>query len=109
MFYRIVNILGGLLSLWVGFRMYRDKMEHHYGFPVPPETGLLLCIVGIILIYFGIFTKKGIHMREDNILMCLSCQKPIRSENAVELICPLCQGKLEELEGFYDRHPELRR
>ena len=88
--------------------MYRDGLEHHYGFPVPPETGLLICAAGIVLIFFGAFKKKALQVKENNILICLSCQTPIRSEDVVDFKCPICQGNLEELEGFYDRHPELK-
>jgi len=108
MFYRIINIIGGLLSIWSGFKMYRDKMELHYGFPIPPETGLLVGIVGVILIYFGVFTKRGLHIGDNNFLICLNCQTPVRSDDVTDLMCPQCQGILEKLDGFYDRHPELK-
>ncbi len=41
-------------------------------------------------------------------LVCLSCQEPYPFDKINKFICPQCGGTLEDLEGFYERHPELR-
>jgi hypothetical protein len=41
-------------------------------------------------------------------VICLSCQSPFNGRELSALICSKCGGTLENLIGFYDRHPELR-
>lgn len=45
----------------------------------------------------------------DNILACSKCNKHFERKNTYENKCPDCENELESLEGFYDRHPELKK
>ena len=46
---------------------------------------------------------------EKNVLMCSMCIKPYHKKDCQDLKCPVCQALLEDLSGFYERHPELRK
>ena len=41
-------------------------------------------------------------------MMCPRCVKPFELESVKNGICPVCGIDLEELFGFYDRHPKLK-
>lgn len=40
-------------------------------------------------------------------VICLQCHQPFLGDNLNELKCPKCGGAIEDLRGFYERHPEL--
>lgn len=40
-------------------------------------------------------------------VICLKCHQPISGDILKELKCPNCGGVVEDLRGFYDRHPEM--
>lgn len=39
-------------------------------------------------------------------VICVSCREPFPGTDTVESKCPNCGGPLEDLRGFYERHPE---
>lgn len=43
-----------------------------------------------------------------DILICRVCNSPHPKNDVKDNKCPKCHVDLEPLEGFYDRHPELR-
>ncbi len=56
----------------------------------------------------AIRNKSNYTLLEDKILMCKECLQPFYRKNTVDELCPKCGISLEELEGFYERHPELK-
>ena len=44
----------------------------------------------------------------DKYVICKICHKAFSIENVPDNKCPKCNIELEELNGFYDRHPELK-
>ena len=71
-----------------------------------------LIILGLFFIWSS-FSKKAIEAAKNaadakTVLMCPKCVKPFYKKDCQDLICPECQGPLEELSGFYERHPELK-
>jgi len=71
-----------------------------------------LIVLGLFFIWSS-FRKKTIEAarkaKDDKIiLMCPECVKPYYKADCPELKCPKCQVPLEELLGFYERHPELK-
>lgn len=71
-----------------------------------------LIILGVFFIWSS-FRKKTIEadkkaMDDKKVLMCPKCIKPFYKKDCQDLICPECQCPLEDLSGFYERHPELK-
>ena len=71
-----------------------------------------LIILGVFFMWYS-FRKETIEAekkaRDDKkVLMCPRCIKPFYKKDCQDLICPECQGLLEDLSGFYERHPELK-
>lgn len=46
---------------------------------------------------------------ETSTVICLKCMDPAILDVTNGMTCKKCGGELEELRGFYDRHPELKK
>ncbi len=71
-----------------------------------------LIILGASFIWSS-FRKEAIEAEkkakeEKKVYMCPRCVKPFRKKDCPALKCPDCGSQLEELAGFYERHPELK-
>lgn len=51
---------------------------------------------------------KDDYGNEPGTVVCLNCHEPFLFDLLKVYKCPKCGGILENLEGFYERHPELR-
>ncbi|MFW6297878.1 MAG: hypothetical protein ACOC03_05170 [Desulfosalsimonas sp.] len=74
--------------------------------------GGVLIVVGSFSIWSS-FRKKTIKAEQERneekkVLMCPQCVKPFYRRDCNDLKCPKCQATLEDLSGFYERHPELK-
>jgi hypothetical protein len=70
-------------------------------------VGLFFVFFGVILVCLGLIRKSKHH--NGDILICPKCQDPYKKENLNQRRCLACGVELEELEGFFERHPELRK
>ncbi|TAN42480.1 MAG: hypothetical protein EPN25_03315 [Nitrospirae bacterium] len=41
-------------------------------------------------------------------VVCLNCEEPYFYDKIKTFKCPKCGGTLEDLEGFYERHPDMK-
>jgi hypothetical protein len=111
MFNRILFLLLGVCLSFFGFftiiqrgyfssrfEFYFDFGRYHYVF------GVLITVVGIFFIYTSL-TSKSKHL-EDKYLICPKCKDSYNQKDVPNSRCPNCAVELEDLEGFYDRHPE---
>lgn len=112
-------ILGVLLGLF-GFGIFLNPIIYHSGLHYnfdftgikwPLGGGLIL--LGCIFIWSS-FRKKAIEAEkkakdEKKVLMCPMCIKPFKKKDCQDVKCPYCQAPLEDLSGFYERHPEIRK
>ncbi|MDH4230689.1 MAG: hypothetical protein OEW04_01515 [Nitrospirota bacterium] len=88
------------------------------------RLAVIIGIVGVLVvliyswykmfrIFFMIINNKDYDALPDGIeiphtAICLNCREPFAGRTLASMICPKCGGTLENLYGFYDRHPELR-
>jgi len=74
--------------------------------------GVLSIVIGMLFIrhYFSKKAKQLEEIAEDKkaILMCEKCLKPYYKKDVENLLCPKCTHPLENIDGFYNRHPELK-
>ncbi len=47
------------------------------------------------------------YTNEPETVICLDCLTPFPFAKVKSLQCPKCKGVLENLDGFYERHPDL--
>ncbi len=99
---------GVLVIFWGGMTIHHPKwysFVYHRefdltGFNIP--IGIALIISGVVIIWIDV-----IRPRKDN-LICPKCEELYRWKKSLGDKCPKCGTILEDLEGFYERHPELR-
>ena len=72
------------------------------GYNVPLGVGVFL--VGLFMLAKGV--RKGRKGKTE--LICPKCEKPYALEEMACHQCPTCGVPLEPLDGFYERHPELK-
>ena len=70
-------------------------------------------IAFLVMVYKSIWALralwKGDYTNEPENVICLNCQSVFVYDAIKSLKCPTCSGTLEDLKGFYDRHPEYRK
>ena len=111
-------LLGAVLGLFgffiiinpIYYSTYFNREQNFTDVKWPFGGGLI--ILGCCFIWSS-FRKKAINAekkaRDDKrVLMCPKCIKPFRKKSVPTQKCPTCQAPLEELAGFYERHPELK-
>lgn len=53
--------------------------------------------------------KDPLPFADSNIVViCPKCVEPLWSNDNPSMVCTRCQSPLEDVRGFYDRHPELK-
>jgi len=103
---RLVTILTGSFLVWIGITCI-GKGRAYRGVPLPGITGYLLSAGGMGVIVCGLVTKS-IAKRADGYLICSECRSVFPAGNVRDAACPKCSGRMEDLKGFYERHPELK-
>ena len=116
---RIFFILLGVVWGFFGFLIiinpvfYHSELRYHFDFTeIKWPFGGGLIILGCFFIWSSL-RKNAIDAEtkaedEKNILMCPKCVKPFFKKDVPTSRCPDCQDPLEDLSGFYERHPELK-
>lgn len=74
---------------------------------------VVVSLIVIIYCWYKAFWALTAYMNDNfgntpEAVICLNCLSPFLFENVNGFSCPKCSGELEDLEGFYERHPELR-
>ena len=104
--------LFGLLII-IDPSFYHSRLDYYFDFTeVKWPFGLCLIVLGGIFIWSA-FRKKAIEAEDEyklqqRVVMCPSCVKPFQIKDAPNFKCPICNEELDDLEGFYERHPNLR-
>ncbi len=107
----VITILGVSIIMKPAF--YDSQLQFYFDFaPIKWPFGGGLIILGVSFLWSS-FRKEAIEAEkkakeEKKIYMCPRCVKPFRKKDCPALKCPDCGSQLEELAGFYERHPELK-
>jgi len=110
--------------LFAGVGLYfvvwtRDNLSEVLSYEHAKHTIYLVVLLSIlVLIYswvkafrilFVIMGTEGDKLPDiPETVTCLNCREPFLGSKVKELKCPKCGGILENLAGFYERHPELK-
>ena len=68
--------------------------------------GYIFIIIGFSFFLFYLRAKSGDF--EDKFMICIKCGELHRQKDYSDSHCRKCGAELENLEGFYDRHPEFK-
>jgi hypothetical protein len=109
---RIIYILAGILLFmaslitlekdyfnWYGKRFFIGKGKY--------AVAIAIMISGLSAIFLAL-RKNFKPFYFTTYLKCLGCNKLFEDKKTSNFLCPHCGGQLEELNGFYDRHPEFK-
>ena len=103
------HILWGLLLIVFGALVASNPHPTQYGISVPRGAGVVLICAGTILIVYSLIKRKDILKEESEFFqICPRCEETAYAKDVPDLKCPECEVDLENLEGYYDRHPELK-
>jgi len=104
------HILTGLFLIVFGAFVAADPHPSQYGIPVPREAGIVVICAGTILILYSLVRRKRIFEAEESerLVICPRFEETTYAKDAPDLQCLKCKVDLENLVGFYDRHPELK-
>ena len=108
MYNKITTLLAGVCLISLGISFKKHGWHHLYDFPIPQSTAILVIIVGFLVILFALFQKTKLNKPENQFLICPQCLTPFDQKAVPSEQCPICKVNLEKLEGFYERHPELK-
>lgn len=96
--------LAAFAAIVVGLIGIFSKGQTYFkGFPVYWWTEYALLFFGLISLL--LILKKH---KKPATYICQRCERTITFYNYGDGFCPKCKNKLEPLEGFYERHPELK-
>ena len=105
---KIATIIVGIGCLWYGFNILKEGWSHLYGYPISRGSGVIVLIFGVFLILYGCFRKARNKQDEEKFLICLGCGKTFYEKDIPNRQCLDCGSDLENIDGFYERHPELK-
>jgi len=114
-FFIILGSVWGLVGILIIISptFYSSYFHRNLDFTeVKWPLGIGLIVLGSLFVWSS-FRKKAIEAEEKakdekTVLMCPKCVKPFYKKDCPTLHCPDCGTPVEQLEGFYDRHPELK-
>jgi|GEM_PF-1899905 len=110
---KAIHILLGFSLVLLGYKIiqnpivcrsfYDNICADFTGYNIP--FGVFMMIIGCAIMFHMLFGKR---YTGNDILMCHQCNQPIERKQTKGNKCPTCDVELEPLDGFYDRHPELK-
>jgi hypothetical protein len=68
-------------------------------------VGWIFVILGLVILVIAIRTKAKDF--EEKFMICPKCKEPFNKKDIPDQRCPQCKAEVEDLDGFYERHPEL--
>ena len=82
------------------------------GFYVALLQALLISVYACFKLFWivrAIYKDDFNNFPETSTVICLECMEPTILDDTDGMTCRKCGGELEELRGFYDRHPEFKK
>lgn len=111
--YKFMYILGGIILAVFGYRIivrprfYDNIYGRYWDFTeIKWVFGVSLIIIGVFIIFNA--SRKKAKDFEEKLLICPKCKTPFNQKDVTDGQCPKCEVQLEDLKGFYERHPELK-
>ena len=93
----------GLVSFFKGSIDYKNVSA-----PITKPTSIIIMAAGGFMMRIGYKGVTKNAAQEVKYLKCLGCGCVFFAHEAPDHKCPKCSGAVENLNGFFDRHPELR-
>jgi hypothetical protein len=107
-----LHLSGGLILIVFGATTLVEGGFSKYGVYVPVSKFFSIGIIVFALIMmrsgYKIITTEDTKSKRGRFLKCICCGRSYHSSEVPNSNCPECMGRLENIEGFFERHPEFR-
>jgi putative Mn2+ efflux pump MntP len=110
---KYIYVFSGIVLAIFGFciiiqpRWYSSKYERYFDFTgVHIPLGSLFIVIGLLFVWVPL--RKKAKAYEDKFLICPKRETSYNKKEVPDNQCPRCKIELEDLDGFYARHPELK-
>ena len=94
----------GILVIVKGGFYHLDHFVDFSGYHIP--FGITIFTLGVFFLFTAFRRKKRDF--KNVALICPKCKESFIKKDIAQQRCPKCKVELEDLEGFYERHPELK-
>jgi hypothetical protein len=111
MIYRIIFIVIGILVVFSGVDIFFRQAFYYFGVDVKLENSRYVAVLVIIFGVFFIVTglkKQFSLVREEKYYKCVKCGLVVGEYIEEDCTCPKCGAGLEDLNGFFNRHPDQK-
>ena len=108
-FYIILGLSLAIFGIGIIYDPTFHDTKHNFIYDfsdVKWPLGIFLTLLGVAFLYFSLRRKPNGSI--SGFLICPLCRKPHEIKNSSENRCSSCGTDLEELDGFYERHPEIK-
>ena len=69
-------------------------------------SGTGAIFIGVFFLLMTVLKRPG--PSNEDFVMCINCKHPFYKKDTEKSICPNCGGRLEDMDGIFDRYPNLR-
>lgn len=98
----VLCLLG--LQIIITARIYNFVSDHTF------DVSNIKWPLGILFIIFGgVWIWLGIRSQGTAYYICPKCKTPFNAADVPDKLCPECHEPLEDLKGFYRKHPKERK
>lgn len=100
-----ISIVGS--KIIVKPKIYSIKYSHWFDFTgYNIFFGGFLILIGFLILWSAL--RKKAKDFEEKLLICPKCKTSFNQKDITDGQCPRCEVQLEDLKGFYERHPEFK-
>lgn len=106
-FYLVIAFSLVILGIGIIYDPVFYDSKHHFVFDfteIKWPFGIFLTIIGFCLLYVTL--RKRCDNSASDFFICPNCRKSYNKKDVSENKCCICGGDLENLDEFYERHPE---
>eukprot|EP01022_Parablepharisma_sp_SALTPOND_P032517 TRINITY_DN850_c1_g1_i1.p2 TRINITY_DN850_c1_g1~~TRINITY_DN850_c1_g1_i1.p2 ORF type:complete len:289 (+),score=-1.33 TRINITY_DN850_c1_g1_i1:114-980(+) len=111
---RIVLVITGAICIAYGLITLYEPMYFSPKFGIVIDVSEVKYVISALCFSIGV-ASIWLYIRSPRkdasavtTMICVQCQVPHLPDGKVYKVCPKCGGRLEPIEGFYERHPELK-
>ena len=108
-FYIILGLSLAIFGIGIIYDPIFHDTKHNFIYDfseVKWPLGIFLTLLGVCFLYFSLRRKPN--NTASGFRICPICRTTLETINSSENRCSLCGTDLEELDGFYERHPEIK-
>jgi phage FluMu protein Com len=103
--------VGFVLIVFGVMALYEGGFSFHGVFgPISKLTAIGIIVFGVIMMRSGYknVTSDNAPQKRDKFLKCNRCGHVYHFHEVQNKKCPKCSEDVENIEGFFERHPEFR-